>query len=187
MRVRIAAYCVSLAFAASCLFAIANVALGQTIPSVPVVGPTAKDAICINGAVLPAADVNAVVMQQDLAYLERVVASKKPQPPTMRIGVVTGKAFDPGCEATVYLSGWVVEKATRVDITVDMSTPVSVVPTVTMAGYPKVWKWCLPAKWQDGKDHKLYIRAMAGTTRLGPLDNATSLNRYVVNIPAGTQ
>jgi hypothetical protein len=128
--------------------------------------------------------VDAIVRSQSMAYLEGVVASMKPKPPEgMRIGVVVGKSPDPGCEAGVYLAGWVVERATRVDLTVDGTVPVSVTPTVTMAGYPKSWKWCVPAKWQDGREHKVYIRAMNGSVLIGPLDNATALNRWPLKIP----
>jgi hypothetical protein len=134
--------------------------------------------------VYSASFVDAVVRMQDPAYLQTVIDNSKPKPPPMKVGVVIGKAFDQGCPDIVYLSGWVVEKAARVDLTVDGAPPVSVVPVATMAGYPKTWKWCLPAKWQDGKPHKLYTRAVSGSNMLiGPLDNATALNRWTFQVP----
>jgi hypothetical protein len=160
-------------------------AFAQAIPSVPLTGPQARDAV-YGSETVPAPKADAIVRQQSLDYLKRVVASMLPQAPAgMRTGVVVGLSMNPGCDGGVYVAGWVVEKATRVDLTVDGTAPVSVTPTATMTGYPKSWAWCVPVKWQDGKVHRVYARAMQGTTLIGPIDNATALNRWSFTIPSG--
>jgi hypothetical protein len=167
-----------------------SAAWGQSIPSVEDTGPKAKDAqlgVAFAGEFLPAPLVDAVVRQQDLAYLERVVAWKKPNPPPMTVGVVIGKAFNPGCAGGVYLAGWVLEAATRVQIRVDSSTIYhEATVTPTLAGYPDSWTWCVPPLYHDGKAHGVYARAIRATgTYIGPLDNAKSSSRYQFTIPAG--
>lgn len=191
--VRVAAWLLTVALAAAlALLLIAGVstAFAQSIPSVPLTGPQARDAqlgVSFTGNFLPAPLVDAVVRQQDLAYLESVVASKKPNPPPFTVGVVIGRAMNPGCPGGVYLAGWVVETATRVQIKVDSSTTYhEATLTPTLAGYPDTWTWCVPTLYHDGKPHGVYARALRSTgTYIGPLDNAKSTARYQFTIPAG--
>lgn len=160
------------------------------LPSVELTGPQAKWAtlggVIFTGSEIPPDIVDAIVRQQDLAYLESVVKRMRPNPPTFVVGTVVGKAFNLGCEATVYLSGWVVETAASVQLRFDAETTyyeAKIVPT--MPGYPKTWTFCLPAKYQDGKEHGVYIRALrASGTVIGPLDNAKAAAKWKFNIPA---
>jgi hypothetical protein len=171
-------------------------AYGQTLPppvlrlpSVEPTGPQAKEAslgVMFTGEVLPAAQVDAVVRQQSLAYLESVAANMRPKPPTMVVGTITGKAFNPGCSALVYLHGWVVESGTRVQLRIDSSTLYEEAKVLaTMKGYPNTWTWCVPEMYQDGKEHSVYARALRATgTYIGPLDNAKSTAKWKFIIPA---
>lgn len=131
--------------------------------------------------------VDAIVRSQTIPYLEKIIAWMKPKPPAgMVVGSVTGLAFSPGCPDTAYLAGWVVEPATRVQLRFDSSTiyhEAKLAPT--LPGYAKTWQFCLPALYQDGKEHKLYARALRESgTYIGPLDNAKSTARWAFTVPA---
>lgn len=189
VRVRAAAWLVSVALMATLAVLVAKAAGAQSIPSVPVTGPQARDAqlgVSFVGEFLPAPFADIVVRQQDVAYLERVVASKKPNVPAFIVGTVIGKGMNPGCAGGVYLSGWVVETATRVQMKVDAATTYSeATVTPTMPGYAKTWTWCVPVLYHDGREHGIYARALRATgTYIGPLDNAKSTSRWKFTIPA---
>jgi hypothetical protein len=199
LRVRIAAFwvsCLSSALVLLVLLGLIADAFGQALPplqlpSVEDTGPKATEVTLtfpegyvmqLGTAVTFSSEfVDGLVRTQSLDYLERVVESKKPKPPVgMKIGTIVGTSFSPSSPTGVYVTGWVIEKACRVDITIDGAAPVQVVPTATLPGYPKTWRYDIPLRWADGKPHKIYARAIACVTNglIGPLDNATALSRW---------
>lgn len=189
IRVRVAAWLVSAALGAALLGLLISAAGAQTIPSVPATGPQAREVqlgMIFSGDVLHANLADAVVRQQDLAYLERVVASKKPNVPPIVVGTIVGKAMNPSCTGGVYIAGWVVESAARVQARFDASTIYhEATVTPTLPGYAKSWTLCVPILYHDGKEHGIYARALRATgTVIGPIDNAKSATRWKFTIPA---
>lgn len=171
------------------LLALALPAYAQSIPSVPDTGPQARDArlgVSFAGDFLPAQFVDVVVRQQSIEYLQRVVASMKPNPPPMTVGVIVGKAMNPSCDGGVYVAGWVVETAARVQVRFDAATIYhEATVTPTMPGYAKGWVLCIPILYHDGREHGIYARALRATgTVIGPIDNAKSATRWKFTIPA---
>lgn len=153
-------------------------------PAAPFVSPTFN---------LDEATVTQILMRQPAPVLKFWYERAMPHPcaisrtaPVATVGLITG---GPGPSALpVQISGCVVETAVKVQIRVDDLLPYyDVVPTLTMVGHAKVWKWPIPAALQDGRTHKVYARAIrASGTVIGPLDNAKAAAQWPFTIGAGT-
>jgi hypothetical protein len=126
--------------------------------------------------------VDAIVRTQSPDYLMSVARSLLPAPADFTVGKITG---GPGPSAIpVYIAGRVVETACKVELRVNDRLPYyAIVPTVTVAGFPKTWRWEVPAEYHDGRTHKVYARALRCTgTVIGPLDNAKAAAQWPFTI-----
>jgi hypothetical protein len=179
----LAAWLISCALVAALGVFLAQAVGAQSIPSVPVTGPQAREAV-YGAEVVPAMKVDALVRQQPLAYLESVAAAMRPNPPAFTVGKVIGLGMNPGCSDGVYLAGWVLTNAGRIQVKFDASTTlydVTILPT--MAGYPNTWTVCLPGYWQDGVEHRMVSSVLSSTgDALGALDNASATVPYLFTV-----
>lgn len=161
------------------------VAAQEPPPAVGARGVTLSFPTFLDGIPLayPPEVVDGLVRAQSIDYLRAELARKLPRPQDFKVCVIEG-APGPGTVPAVRLGGRVVEAAAKLQVRLDAGPYTDAVVVPTIAGYPKTWTWAVPEAAQDGKQRRVYARALRATgTVIALCDNASTSVPWLLQIP----